>query len=239
MKIEYKQFDFAETLKKIDNSLYPDTEKLIPNNHFLPITEDSGNECAFAGVIAAYVRLSVYDNSDLDSINRSYDIVKHVIYDIFRDNCDCIDMICMGRFYCGIFNTPSKSNINDLIVTMSKLNSSISVLDIKLYKRFKISVKVNLGCDYGELFRLKDNFNKVNNKIPSFSWNGGALNLAIIYANSNLIDGRNCVIISENIKQNIKLDYAKFFQAISDSAMGGYSASLVDSKIFEWVKNNR
>lgn len=53
----------------------------------------------------------------------------------------------MGRYFCGIYNAPVKSNIDDLIETMAKLNAVLSVLDIKLYNRFNIKVKGNCGCD--------------------------------------------------------------------------------------------
>lgn len=48
----------------------------------------------------------------------------------------------------------------------------------------------------------------------------------------------NGTIISENIRENIKDDFAKFFTKY-DSDLCGYWASLVDSVMFEWVKTNR
>lgn len=70
----------------------------------------------------------------------------------------------MGRYFCGIYNAPVKSNIDDLIETMAKLNAVLSVLDIKLYNRFNIKVKGNCGCDFGELFRINNSYIKPDNK---------------------------------------------------------------------------
>ena len=155
--------------------------------------------------------------------------------DIFRDNADCIDVICMGRYFVGIFNTPVKTNIDGLIVTMSKLNAALSVLDIKLHKRFNMRIEGNCGCDYGELFRVQTS---VNNNKKWGTWHGAALNMAILYAEKERQNDVNGTIISENIKGNIKDDFAKFFPKY-DSGLCGYWASLVDSVMFEWVKTNR
>ncbi len=234
MKLEYKQFDFAETLRDIDSVLLPECDKLVPKNQFLPSSE-IGADSAFAGVIAVCVRMKAYDNSKLEILQKAYELVRHVMLDIFRDNADCIDIICMGRYFVGIFNTPVKTNIDGLIVTMSKLNAALSVLDIKLYKRFNMRVEGNCGCDYGELFRVQTS---VNNNKKWGTWHGAALNMAILYAEKERQNDVNGTIISENIRENIKDDFAKFFPKY-DSGLCGYWASLVDSVMFEWVKTNR
>lgn len=234
MKLEYKQFDFAETLRDIDSVLLPECDKLVPKNQFLPSSE-IGADSAFAGVIAVCVRMKAYDNSKLEILQKAYALVRHVMLDIFRDNADCIDIICMGRYFVGIFNTPVKTNIDGLIVTMSKLNAALSVLDIKLYKRFNMRVEGNCGCDYGELFRVQTS---VNNNKKWGTWHGAALNMAILYAEKERQNDVNGTIISENIRENIKDDFAKFFPKY-DSGLCGYWASLVDSVMFEWVKTNR
>lgn len=234
MKLEYKQFEFAETLRDMDSVLLPEYDKLVPKNQFLSSSE-IGADCAFAGVVAVCVRMKAYDNNKLEIIQKAYELIRHVMLDIFRDNADCIDVICMGRYFVGIFNTPVKTNIDGLIVTMSKLNAALSVLDIKLHKRFNMRVEGNCGCDYGELFRVQTSVN--NNKKWS-TWHGAALNMAILYAEKERQNDVNGTIISENVRENIKDDFAKFFTKY-DSDLCGYWASLVDSVMFEWVKTNR
>ena len=179
--------------------------------------------------------MKAYDNNKLEIIQKAYELIRHVMLDIFRDNADCIDVICMGRYFVGIFNTPVKTNIDGLIVTMSKLNAALSVLDIKLHKRFNMRVEGNCGCDYGELFRVQTS---VNNNKKWGTWHGAALNMAILYAEKERQNDVNGTIISENIRENIKDDFAKFFTKY-DSDLCGYWASLVDSVMFEWVKTNR
>lgn len=239
MELEYKQFDFEESLRELDLALLSEHDELSPKNQFLPITDTGGLECAYAGVISVCVRLMAYDNNNLLSLSIAYELVKRMLLDIFRDNSDCIDIICTGRYFCGIFNAPVKSNIDVLIETMSRLNAALSVLDIKLNKRFKIKVQGNIGCDYGELFRLYK-VRKKDKSIEKFneSWHGAPLNMAILFSEKELKNGRNGTIISAAIKSNLKDDYAKFFPDYDDNFCG-YWASLVDSNMFEWVKKNR
>lgn len=235
MRLEYKKFDFTETLREIDETLLPEHENLIPKNQFLPSSNNSNNtECAFAGVIAVNVRMRAYDNGNFSALQRAYDIVKQVLLDIFRDNSDCIDTICIGRYLCGIYNTPVTTNVNELIVTMAKLNAALSVLDLKLYKRFNIHIQGNCGCDYGELFRVQTFYNKALYE----TWHGAALNMAILYAEHDIINDKNGTIVSETIKSNLKEEFAKFFSEYKND-LCGYWTSLVDSEMYEWIKANR
>lgn len=244
MNLDYKQFDFAETLREIDTALIPVTEDIIPKKQFVQIQERKGIDYAYASVISVCVHLSVYDNDDMVGVSTAYDIVKRVLLDIFRSNSNCIDILCLGRYFCGIYNTLVKSNIDELIETMSKLNAALSVLDIKLNNRFKIRVKGICGCDYGELFRIQTPYNNIekrtgdNHEKLFVSWHGAALNLAMIYSGLDLKEGKNETIISDNIKSNLKEDYANFFGEY-DKEINGYRASLVDSEIFQWVKSNK
>lgn len=259
MKLEYKQFDFTDTLREIDSVLKPENDQLIPKNQFVPNLK-SATECAYAGVIAVCVRMKAYDNSNLEALQRSYELVKQVLLDIFRDNGDCIDTLCLGRYLCGIYNAPVTTNVNGLIITMAKLNAALSVLDIKLYERFKIHVQGNCGCDYGALFRVQTSYYKydkseneanstdkrkdskrndsINDKNVYETWHGAALNLAMLFAEHSIMNDKNGTIISETIKSNIKEEFANFFPTY-DSQLGGYWASLVDSQMFGWVKANR
>lgn len=236
MKLEYKQFDFAETLRGIDSALSPKSEELMPMKQFLSDNEKSGIEYAYAGVISVCVHLSVYDNRDVIGLCCAYDTIKRVLLDIFRSNSDCIDIFCLGRYFCGIYNAPVKSNIDGLIETMAKLNAALSVLDIKLNERFSIKVKGNCGCDYGELFKINTPYNRPEHLFTS--WHGAPLNMAMLYSSHDIKNDKNGTIISDNIKSNIKEAYANFFGEY-DTDFSGYWASLVDSEIFQWVKSNK
>lgn len=236
MKLEYKQFDFAETLRGIDVALSPKVDELMPMKQFQLDNDKSGVEYAYAGVISVCVHLSVYDNSNVIGLSCAYDTIKRVLLDIFRSNSDCIDIFCMGRYFCGIYNAPVKSNIDGLIETMAKLNAALSVLDIKLNDRFNIKVKGNCGCDFGELFKINTPYSRPEHLFTS--WHGGPLNMAMLYSSHDIKNDKNGTIISDNIKSNIKEVYANFFDEY-DTELSGYWASLVDSEIFQWVKSNK
>ena len=239
MRLEYKQFDFEETLREIDSVVDQELEEMTPMNQFLPISQKGGDiECAYAGAIAVSVRLSVYDNNYIAGLGKAYELVKLMLLDIFRDNSDCLDVICMGRSFCGIFQTLLKSNIDGLIDTMAKLNAALTVLDMKLSEKYKIHVMGNCGCDFGELFRIRSSYKDSAEEKVFESWHGAPLNMAIIFSEHARKNDKNGTIISENVRSNIKDEYKKFFEHYDD-ALCGYWASLVDSDMFKWVKSNR
>lgn len=236
MKLDYKQFDFAETLRDIDAAILPKTEELMAKKQFLTGQDKAGIDSAYAGVISVCVHLSVYDNNDIVGLSYAYDIVKHVLLDVFRSNSDCVDIQVVGRYFCGIYNAPVKSNIDGLVETMAKLNAVLSVLDIKLNNGFNIRVRGNCGCDFGELFKINSSYNKLDYLFSS--WHGAPINMAMLYSGQDIENEKNGTIISDNIKSNIKEAYAKFFGEYNPK-IGGYWSSLVDSEIFQWVKSNR
>lgn len=239
MRLEYKQFDFEETLREIDSVVNQELEDLTPMNQFLPVHQNGGDiECAYAGAIAVCVRLSVYDNNYIAGLGKAYELVKKVLLDILRGNPDCLDIICMGRTFCGIFNTLLKSNIDGLIDTLAKLNAALSVLDIKLSQKYKIQVMGNCGCDFGELFRIRSYYKDNAEEKVFESWHGAPLNMAILYSEHTRMNDKNGTIISENVRSNIKDEYKAFFKSYDDT-FSGYWTSLVDSKMFDWVKSNR
>ena len=234
MKLEYKRFDFDKTLSDIDSVLQPECNELMPKNAFVNCIEDD-TVCAYASIIAVYVRTKVTDGTKLEVLQRSYELSRDIILNIFRDNTDCIDVICMGRYFIGIFNTPVNTYINNVIVTMAKISSALSVLDIKLHKRFNINIEGNCGCDYGRLFRLQTSVSRDKNWK---TWHGSALNLAMSFAEQAIIDNKNGIIISETIKLNLTEEFAGFFPTY-DSQLGGYRNTLGDSQMLKWINENK
>lgn len=234
MELEYKRFDFDEMLRDIDLILRPECNELMPKNAFVP---DIGGYpvCAYASIIAVYIRTKVTESTKLEVLQKGYELSCNIILNIFRDNTNCIDVICTGRYFIGIFNTPVNTYINNVIETMAKISSALSVLDIKFHKRFDINIECNCGCDYGRLFRFQT---PIGRDKDWKTWHGSALNLAMSFAEETIIDNKNGIIISETIKSNLTEKFAGFFPTY-DSQLGGYRAALGDSQMLKWIKENK
>ena len=87
MKLEYKRFDFDKTLSDIDSVLQPECNELMPKNAFVNGIEDD-TVCAYASIIAVYVRTKVTEGTKLEVLQRSYELSRDIILNIFRDNTD-------------------------------------------------------------------------------------------------------------------------------------------------------
>ena len=61
------------------------------------------------------------------------------MYDIFRDNDSCVDVLHVGHYYIGVFYAPQTINIDNVFDTMGRLNAALSILDIKFKKNLDIS----------------------------------------------------------------------------------------------------
>lgn len=243
MKLDIKEFNFEKELQEINKQLTSVIAPFEPSNKF-SLNKDDLYECSKGGVLCVCIRTIAYDNSKVEDLLLSYEISKKMVVDILRSNDDCVEVLTQGRYFTAIFNASLKSSIDSMIETMAKVNASLSVLNIKLHEKFKIQIEGNTGCDYGVIFRLNnyegakvlENSSITNKKFET--WHGSPINQAMIYASSNILNGKNRTFISPVVKDNLKEEYKKFFDEYDDNIHGFYT-TLVNSVIYEWVKNNK
>lgn len=236
MKFDHRQFDIDESLHDIDIILQTDNWQYPPKRQFSMDLSKGVGECAYAGVIVVNLRILQYDNSLVLDFLKAYEIAKKMLFDIFRDNTDCIDIFCVSHMFCGIFNTPVKSQVDSMLETMGKLNAAILMIDMKL-KKLNINVRGNCGCDYGVMYHFC-NFEVSNQTGDDWSWYGRPLDKAILYSESEIKNDKNGTIISENVKSNIKEEYANLFS--EDKINIAYYSTLVDTAIYDkWSDLNK
>lgn len=236
MKIDSKPFQLESELLNIDemlasNSVDMDFQPIISSEH-----KDSVVVSNKAAVICIKIRFS-YINLSSDIV-KAYRIIDKVIYDIFRDNDSCVDVLHVGNYYTGIFYAPQTINIDNVLDTMGKLNAALSILDIKFNKQFAMKFGGVIAADFGEIMHSMD-------LSPYDSWQGAPINNVIalcdeVYSKGKDYDG--ITVISDSIKINLKEEYAKFFNNELDFAnhiIKSYKAYVVNTFMYNWVKQNK
>lgn len=237
MKIDSKPFQLVSELLNIDemlanNSVDMDFQPLISSEH-----KDSVVVSNKAAVICVKVRFSYINFSS--EVIKAYRIIDKVMYDIFRDNDSCVDVLHVGHYYTGIFYAPQTINIDNVLDTMGKLNAALSILNIKFNKLLALKLSGVMAADFGEIMHSTD-------FAPYESWQGAPINNVIalcdeVYSKGNDYDG--ITVISDSIKINLKEEYAKFFNTELDSAnhniIKSYKAYVVNTAMYNWVKQNK
>lgn len=236
MKIDFKSFELESELSSIDEML----ENCSANTDFQPLVSYNLRNGVVLSNKAAVVCLKIrFNYSNLSSeVVKAYRIIDKVMYDIFRDNDSCVDVLHVGHYYIGIFYAPQTINIDNVLDTMGKLNAALSILDIKFKKNLSMSLGGVMAADFGEIMYSKG-------LAPYESWQGIPINNVIIlcdevYSKDNDYDG--VTLITDSIKINLKEEYIKFFNtewSSADNSIKSYKAYVVNTTMYNWVKQNK
>lgn len=235
MKIDFKSFELESELSSIDEML----ENCSANTDFQPLVSYNLRNGVMLSNKAAVVCLKIrFNYLNLSSeVVKAYRIIDKVMYDIFRDNDSCVDVLHVGHYYIGIFYAPQTINIDNVLDTMGKLNAALSILDIKFKKNLSMSLGGVMAADFGEIMHSMD-------CAPYESWQGTPVNNVIalcddVYSKGNDYDG--VTLITDSIKINLKEEYTKFFDIELDSASSikNYKGYVVNTAMYNWVKQNQ
>ena len=235
MKIDLKPFQLESELSSIDEML---TDSSV-NMDFQPIVSNNRNDSVIVSNKAAVVCVKVrFNYSKLSSeVVNAYRIIDKVMYDIFRDNDSCVDVLHIGHYYIGIFYAPQTIDIDLVLDTMGRLNAALSILNIKFNKPLALKLGGVMAADFGEVMHSME-------LDPYESWQGAPINNVIalcdeVYSKGNEYDG--VTLITDSIKINLKEEYIKFFDTelpSTDSLIKSYKAYVVNTAMYNWVKQN-
>lgn len=233
MKIDLKPFQLESELSSIDEII----ENCSANTDFQPLVPYNLRDGVMLSNKAAVVCVKVrFNYSSLSSkVINAYRIIDKVMYDIFRDNDSCVDVLHVGHYYIGVFYAPQTINIDNVLDTMGRLNAALSILDIKFKKNLDMSLGGVMAADFGEIMYSKG-------LAPYESWQGIPLNNVIalcdeVYSKGNEYDG--VTLITDSIKINLKEEYAKFFNtelSSTEHTIKSYKGYVVNTGMYNCVK---
>ena len=237
MKIDLKPFQLESELSSIDEMI----ENCSANTDFQPLVPYNLRDGVMLSNKAAVVCVKVrFNYSSLSSkVINAYRIIDKVMYDIFRDNDSCVDVLHVGHYYIGVFYALQTINIDNVLDTMGRLNAALSILDIKFKKNLYMSFGGVMAADFGEIMYSKG-------LAPYESWQGIPLNNVIalcdeVYSKDNK-EYEGVTLISDSIKINLKEEYAKFFNtelSSTEHTIKSYKGYVVNTGMYNWVKQNQ
>lgn len=236
MKLDYKSFELENELSTIDEMLV----NCSANTDFQPLVPYNLRDGVMISNKAAVVCLKLISNHpNLSSETvKAYRIIDKVIYDAFRDNNNCTDVLHIGDYYVGIFYAPQTIDIDSVLDTMGILNAAVDILDIKFKNTMPISLSCVMAADFGEIMHSMD-------LAPYEGWKGAPINNAIALCNevySKCNDCYGATLITESIKINLKEEFASFFHAewsSTDCPIKSYIEYVMNKVMHNWIKQNK
>lgn len=102
----------------VDFSVYINKKTKDVLTYWYRIRRTTNLKDSQGNVVCVKVRFN-YSNLSSEVV-KAYRIIDKVMYDIFRDNDSCVDVLHVGHYYIGVFYAPQTINIDNILDTMGK-----------------------------------------------------------------------------------------------------------------------
>jgi len=239
MQTNYVTYDFDKSRSRIDEIL-DESDKSFEELNYIPSRDKLTYKNGFY-VNCTALFVDIRDSSTLPSKHKRPALAKiyrtyiSEVVAIINGNSHCKEIEIDGDCISGIYNTPSKSDIDSVFADAARINSLIKVLNCKYEKRGIEKIDIGIGIDYGRALMIKAGYN--GSGLNKVVWMGEVVN-----GSSNLCNKANkgwdskvlfvSSVIYNNLNEHNK-DLLSWNQANSC-----YHGNIVNLDMDEWYTNN-
>ena len=149
METNYINYNFEKSLERLDKILDAadsnfEEIKSIPSRDKLTFTNGFYVDVSalFVDIRDSSSLINTHKRPTLAKIYRAY--ISEIVA-ILNGNSDCVEINIVGDCVSGIFETPYRVDINNLINTAARINSLIDILNCKLEKKNITQIKTGLA----------------------------------------------------------------------------------------------
>ena len=233
-KVEASADRMDDILDANDND-YVDNENSIPSRDKL--TYKNGY---YVNVTALFI--DIVDSSKLTDGHKRPTLAK--MYRAFLSECVaimnswdmCKEININGDCVWGVFETPRKADVDNVISVSAQLYSMIKILNYKLKKKKYDTISVGIGIDDGRALTVKAGYS--GSGINDIVWMGDVVNTACHLANKAGRGDRNPIIITEQIYSNLNDKHKSFFSSYTDGQITRYEGKIIRNDMEAWYKEN-
>ena len=193
-------------------------------------------------VNATAIFIDIVGSSDMTDEHKRPTLAK--MYRAFLSECvaimnseaDCKEININGDCVWGVFETPYKRQVDNVVSVAAILNSMIQILNYKLRKKDYSEISVGIGIDYGRALMVKAGYS--GSGINDVIWMGDVVNTACHLCNKAGRYIRSVIVISNTVYDDLNEEIQKKFSRFSDQYVTRYEGSITNSSMDEWYKEN-
>lgn len=236
MEIINKTYQADEASLRIDAYLdLLGEEKSISFLNAVPSEEESKDP---AVAVRATVVCVAFDFQPIDDTDEHHQwkqmvatqtLVKEMLM-VMMDSSHCKDTLVVGNYIYGIFSTPFKTQIDEILETIAKLNSARDLVAMKLKSKGIETPKLRIGADYGSLLRTTL---KIEEKSNNYMWNGTRFRHLTELVERQMKEEED-IVVTERFRQNVKDDYKKYLL----DRDGKYVANVRNVALKKWIEEH-
>jgi len=233
-KVEDSASRMDDILDASDND-YVDNKNDIPSRDKL--TFKNGY---YVNVTALFI--DIVDSSKLTDGHKRPTLAK--MYRSFLSECVaimnswtmCKEININGDCVWGVFETPKKADVDNVISVAAQLNSMIEILNYKLEKKEYDTLSVGIGIDDGRALMVKAGYS--GSGINDVIWMGNVVNSACHLANKAGRSGRNTIIVTAHIYNNLNEHHQGLLSSYTDDGVTRYEGNIINKSMEKWYKEH-
>ena len=239
MKSDYKEYKLEESIARIDEILkaedcsYEEKDSIPPREQ-LTFTNGYYVYCTalFVDIRKSSELTDFHKNRVLAKLYRAY--ISEVAA-VVTGNQQCREVNVVGDCVSGIFDTPSKSDINNVFWTAYSVSSLIDILNYRLRINKIREITVGIGAGYGRALMVKTGYK--GSGINEVVWVGDVVNEASklgSYGNREYYDRE--IMVSDVFYNNLTDDNKKLLER--NIYRNCYHGNVVNTGMNDWLNQN-
>lgn len=239
MEAKYSYYDYEKSIERIDEILnssdasYED-KKSIPSRDQLTFTNGYYVD---ASVIFIDMRGSkaLAEKHTRPVLAKMYRTFISELVAVLRGHGTVFEIYIEGDAVWGVFDTPTKPDIDKVFSTAAQAASLVDILNVKLKRKNYTQVNVGIGIAYGQSLLIKAGYQ--TSGVNEVVWIGKVVGEA-----AKLCDlaGRlwtHRMFVSNTLYSNLNEPNQKLLS--KDYVNDCYTGDVVNTTMEDWVKKNR
>jgi class 3 adenylate cyclase len=237
-QIEYKVEDSVSRINEIlsaSDTSYEEKD-YIPPRDLLTYTNGFYVSCSavFVDIRKSSELTDFHQNRVLAKLYRAY--ISEVTA-VLNGNNKCTEVDVVGDCVSGIFDTPSKPDIDSVFSTTAQISSLIDILNYRLKKNNLREITVGIGAAWGRALMVKAGYK--GSGTNEVVWMGNVVNEAshlASYGNREYGDRDRETMVSSVFYNNLNDDNRKLL--VWNSNRNCYNGNVINLVMNDWYKQN-
>lgn len=234
-------YKIEDSAQRIDDILSASNDDYIDNENSIPsrdkLTYKNGY---YVNITALFI--DIVDSSKLTDGRKRPTLAK--MYRCFLSECVaimnswtmCKEININGDCVWGVFETPKKSDVDNVISVAAQLNSMVKILNYKLKKKKYDTISIGIGIDDGRALMVKAGYS--GSGINDVIWMGDVVNSACHLANKAGRNARKTIIVTAQVYNNLNEHHKGLLNSYTDNNVTRYEGDIVRTAMEEWYKEN-
>lgn len=233
-------YDVKESSERMDEILNASNDNYSDKDSIPSRSDLTFKNGYYVNVTAIFI--DIVGSSDMTDEHKRPTLAK--MYRAFLSECvaimnaedDCKEININGDCVWGVFETPLKRQVDNVVSVAAKLNSMIQILNYKLRKKGCSEISVGIGIDDGRALMVKAGYS--GSGINDAIWMGDVVNSACHLCNKAGRNFRRVIVISSAIYNNLNEHNKNLFSSFTDAWVTHYEGNIVNTSMDEWYKEN-